>query len=31
MSVDGAVVDMSTDIEIAVNLGLGACEAVAWG
>jgi len=30
--VDGAVVDMSgTDIEIAVDLGLGACEAVAWG
>ncbi len=30
--VDGAVVDMSgTDIEIAVDLGLGAYEAVAWG
>lgn len=30
--VDGAVVDMSgTDIEIVVDLGLGACEAVAWG
>ncbi|PXF57075.1 MAG: ornithine acetyltransferase [Candidatus Methanogaster sp.] len=30
--VDDAVVDMSgTDIEIAVDLGLGACEAVAWG
>ena len=30
--VDGAVVDMSgADIEIAVDLGLGACEAVAWG
>jgi len=30
--VDGAVVDMSrTDIEIAVDIGLGACEAVAWG
>ncbi len=30
--VDGAVVDMSgTDIEITVDLGLGACEAVAWG
>ncbi len=30
--VDGAVVDMSgTDIEIAVDLGLEACEAVAWG
>ena len=32
MVVDGAVVDMSgTDIEIAVDLGLGCCEAVAWG
>ena len=32
MVVDGAVVDMSgTDIEIAVDLGLGGCEAVAWG
>ncbi len=30
--IDGAVVDMSgPDIEIAVDLGLGACEAVAWG
>ncbi len=30
--VDGAVVDMSgDDIKIAVDLGLGACEAVAWG
>ena len=30
--VDGAVVDMGgADIEIAVNLGLGACKAVAWG
>jgi glutamate N-acetyltransferase/amino-acid N-acetyltransferase len=30
--VDGAVVDMSgADIEIAVDLGLGAGEAVAWG
>jgi len=30
--VDGAVADMSgTDIEIAVDLGLGAGEAVAWG
>ena len=30
--VDGAVVDMSeTDIEIAVDLGLGAGEMVAWG
>ncbi|MEA1895210.1 MAG: bifunctional ornithine acetyltransferase/N-acetylglutamate synthase [Euryarchaeota archaeon] len=30
--VDGAVVDMSgTDIEIAVDMGHGACEAVAWG
>ena len=30
--VDGAVVDMSgDDIEIAVDLGLGAGEAVAWG
>ncbi|MEA1869990.1 MAG: bifunctional glutamate N-acetyltransferase/amino-acid acetyltransferase ArgJ [Euryarchaeota archaeon] len=30
--VDGAVVDMSgTDIEIVVDLWLGACEAVAWG
>ncbi len=30
--VDGAVVDMGgADIEIAVDLGLGACEAVAWG
>ena len=30
--IDGAVVDMSgADIEIAVDLGLGACEAVAWG
>jgi len=30
--VDGAVVDMSGEaIEIAVDLGLGAGEAVAWG
>ena len=30
--VDGAVVDMSgDDIEIAVDLGIGAGEAVAWG
>ena len=30
--VDGAVVDMSGDnIEIAVDLGIGACEAVARG
>ena len=30
--VDGAVVDMSgADIEIAVDLGLGGGEAVAWG
>ena len=30
--VDGAVVDMSgDDIEIAVDMGLGAGEAVAWG
>jgi len=30
--VDGAVVEMSgEDIEIAVDLGLGACEAVVWG
>jgi len=30
--VDGAIVDMSgTDIEIAVDLGLGVGEAVAWG
>ena len=30
--IDGAVADMSgADIEIAVDMGLGAGEAVAWG